>query len=674
MPAASALNLGSSNATVSLWLRTSAPAQYEHLLFEHSQWATAGTYQLSSFDARTLRWNFVGATAAIDGSRSFADGQWHYITGTFNDKNNSQQIFIDGALAGSGYNGGSIGSGVTPSFIGSRGGSTMFFSGQIDEVRISATNRPFVWTKLEYENQKKAQTLVSFGEKTGDALSSWPFSADLVLNTAAAGANVSATVTNIPLVVKLNPSNFSGFPRTLPGGDDVRFAKATGEQLPYQIQRWVDRAGNADSAEIWVLADTVYSNNASQYIRMYWGKTGVSSRSDGSTVFRASDGFMGVWHLEEPTPAVGTAAIYKDATENANNGTNFIANADQSGIIGNGHLLDGVRDFITIPGSASMNLNESSAMVSLWVKSSTPYAYERLLFEHDRWGTAGCYQVTTFGGTQLRWNFVGAQAALDYNRTINDGLWHLVAAVFDDSLNSQKLYYDGIPRVSAGNTASLGSSYGPSYIGCRGGYTMFFPGYVDEVRILRKARPAAWMKLEYENQRPDQKLISIRMSVPGSCSSGNVFTDQTPAGFYSDSRYELATRFKSTCNGSIDKVRIYTNATEGGAHTVRIWQVSNATVISGPHTWTIAAGPAGWKEFALPSAVPVSANVDYIVSVSNSTDMIYAGTNDAFNSPITNGSLVTYTGSGVYSTSLGTMPTTVYRNSNYFRDVHFVAQ
>ena len=81
----------------------------------------------------------------------------------------------------------------------------------------------------------------------------------------------------------------------------------------------------------------------------------------------------------------------------------------------------------------------------------------------------------------------------------------------------------------------------------------------------------------------------------------------------------------------------------------------------------------GWREFILPTALSVAANEDYIVSITNSsTDKVYAFAENGYGSPIVNGHLVTYAGSGVYSGTLGTMPTATYGQRNYFRDVVFI--
>jgi hypothetical protein len=154
-----------------------------------------------------------------------------------------------------------------------------------------------------------------------------------------------------------------------------------------------------------------------------------------------------------------------------------------------------------------------------------------------------------------------------------------------------------------------------------------------------------------------------------------IFTTQTPTLFENDGVYELGTRFYSDVNGTITQVRLYTHASEGGNHTVRIWRVSGATVVSGPHTWNITSGTAGWKTFTLPAPLAITANTDYIVAISNSsTDRYYAEQVSGVASPIVSGNLHTYTGSGVYSTTVGAMPTSTWQNTNYFRDIVFTAQ
>lgn len=150
-----------------------------------------------------------------------------------------------------------------------------------------------------------------------------------------------------------------------------------------------------------------------------------------------------------------------------------------------------------------------------------------------------------------------------------------------------------------------------------------------------------------------------------------LYTTQLPSGT-SSLALEVGTKFKSSVNGQITGVRIYTAAAEAtGTHQVRIWN-SNGTLMAGPYDWTINGGTAGWKTFTLPSVVNITANVYYIVAVSTSPGTTkYARTAAGFNAPINSGNLRADVGAGLYSTTLGAMPNTVENNSSYFRDVIF---
>jgi hypothetical protein len=153
-----------------------------------------------------------------------------------------------------------------------------------------------------------------------------------------------------------------------------------------------------------------------------------------------------------------------------------------------------------------------------------------------------------------------------------------------------------------------------------------------------------------------------------------IFTCQTPILYENELPYELGTRFWADVNGQITQVRVYTSASEGGNHMVRIWRVSDGTLLAGPYTWNITSGTEGWKAFTLPAALSITANTDYIVAVANSSDQYYAEQEQGFATPIVNGHLHTYVGSGVYGTVMGAMPTSIWNNTNYFRDIVFAPQ
>ena len=158
-----------------------------------------------------------------------------------------------------------------------------------------------------------------------------------------------------------------------------------------------------------------------------------------------------------------------------------------------------------------------------------------------------------------------------------------------------------------------------------------------------------------------------------------IFSSQSPTLYENDANYDLGTTFYADFKGKITKVRLYTNGAEGGDHIVYIWR-GDGTLIGGPYTWNIPSGTAGWKTVTLPppplppAPVSIEANTNYIVAISNSNvDRNYAEQLHGLDAPITNGNLHALAGGGVWTDALGTMPTSVWQNTNYFRDVVFVA-
>ena len=110
----------------------------------------------------------------------------------------------------------------------------------------------------------------------------------------------------------------------------------------------------------------------------------------------------------------------------------------------------------------------------------------------------------------------------------------------------------------------------------------------------------------------------------GTTSGSTIFTTQVPSAFENDGTYELGTRFYADVNGQITQVRLYTSAQEGGSHNVRIWRVTDGALMAGPYTWNITSGAEGWQNFVLPTALNITANTDYVVAISTSSDRWYA--------------------------------------------------
>ncbi len=339
----------------------------------------------------------------------------------------------------------------------------------------------------------------------------WAHSLRVLLNTTPAGAGVTGNVTLFPLLVRLDSSSLD-FTEAKPDGGDVRFSKANGTPLPFQIERW---DATARRAEIWVRVDTVYGDRADQSLLMHYGKDDASGLSDGASVFNPVAGFAGVWHLGEDTTGADPVGRYQDASGLGNNGDDRVTATGREGAIGNGLAFNGVDDYVDLPQSSLLlPVANQPFTMSAWFRPSAdtdwtqPNKDARIMDVH-RSDTNGSTVAMGFGkgGKVYFYNhneltFHTGQAG------VAPGIWHSLALSYDGK--TFRLYLDGTEALAP---VSAGLEAGGSFRAKIGKYgntpVMAFPGGIDEARFARTARSAAWLKLEYEGQRPEQKLVVL---------------------------------------------------------------------------------------------------------------------------------------------------------------------
>jgi hypothetical protein len=188
----------------------------------------------------------------------------------------------------------------------------------------------------------------------------WKYSGSIYILTTPQGADLPATASeaDFPLLVRLD-KGFFDFRQAKPNGEDIRFATGTGAPLAYQIDAWDAAAGTAG---IWVRIPAI-KGNARQEIKLRWGKADAASESSGAAVFNESNGYLSVWHMNDPVQdEVG-------ALESKDTGT-----TSSSGIIGSSRRLDvgkGINCGEKITGFPTGSSPHSS---EVWFKAEKPNA------------------------------------------------------------------------------------------------------------------------------------------------------------------------------------------------------------------------------------------------------------------------------------------------------------
>ena len=361
---------------------------------------------------------------------------------------------------------------------------------------------------------------IASGDTAVVAYPGWKYARRLYLNTTAAGADISGDVAGFPIIIRLTGSNFD-FTQAKIDGSDIRFTKSDTTRLPYEIERWDP---TAELAEAWVRVDTIYGNDNTQFIAVYWGNTHAADSSNGMAVFDATNGFEGVWHLGDVAEDSTC-----DATANRYHGVSPNTARPQiaEGVAGNCRAFDGITDFITMPNTADGKLNfpeGADYTVSAWVFLDTIDNREQAVVVKG--GTQYFLMLTYVPSDSPLWDFAefneneGWQASF---APATNKSWTLLTGVCRGNskfIYSNGVLVDSVPTIYSADNYSRNTSNdltigrfleavnGPnennddSYC--------FFKGSIDEVRITSAARSPDWVRLCYMNQQADDRLVVFK--------------------------------------------------------------------------------------------------------------------------------------------------------------------
>lgn len=344
------------------------------------------------------------------------------------------------------------------------------------------------------------------GETTTAPLAGWRFAQRIFLNTTPSGADVSEDVVAFPLVVGLNAANFD-FSSARDSGRDIRFTKPDGTPLPCEIEQW-DAA--AQSAVVWVRIDTVRGNDSTRYIVMHYGNSTAPSASSDDAVFDTAGGFAGVWHMSDHA-----TEDQLDATPGAHHGTPVGYEGDESvpGIVGRANHFTGTNYL----DAGDIDIDESFTL-STWVRPDTITGWQYLVskvsdtFDHFVY----CLRMSDDPTGVVGMHAGSAAGAADGTSTktiLRAETWYHIAGVCTG--DSLLIYCNGALELGRPVQFTMGpleQNDRPVFIGFSQ-YPYgdnYFTGSLDEVRIESRARMAAWIRLLYENQRPDQRLVEVR--------------------------------------------------------------------------------------------------------------------------------------------------------------------
>ena len=321
-------------------------------------------------------------------------------------------------------------------------------------------------------------------------------------DTTGAGVGVAQDVITFPLLLRL--SGAFPFDELADDGTDLQVRDPDGSSLPRRIVHW-DRA--AGQALVWVLVPTVSGNSSSDYVELSSDPSAVDL-----PVFRGVNGFAAVWHLDEPD---GTATAHDPAGQR--NGGMLGETLATQAIVGRGRRLAAAQS-IAVAHQAELDLTGSLA-VSAWISLDmlSDMRWYGILAKRaggavvDSEPVAYSFFVSPLAGVPTLTARIGRGAPLFPAEPgqLTAGRFHHVAMSYDQGAGELSFYLDGV-RLGAATSVPQGpaSDTQEVLIGGEGGDDPL-GGVIDEVWLSSFARDPAFIKLTYENQRTDSRLLTF---------------------------------------------------------------------------------------------------------------------------------------------------------------------
>ena len=378
--------------------------------------------------------------------------------------------------------------------------STKVFNGSLDELRISNVARSKDWVKATYDtvhDENFADVKIPNDWKQYSHTFSVSFR----------GYTGTAALTDFPVLVKVSTNDIAGFSYTdcrKPDGGDLRFADDEGHLLVSEVESW-DTNG---VSTVWV---KVPSLSSSTTIKAYYGWA-FAPAVDGKDVW--SNGFVGVWHLDESTApladSLGVVAMRKSSDGTVTFGMEGkVAKAVSFGENGevNGRI-------VASDSTADRYDNTATLTVEAWLNPREFTNDRYVIYKKSKGKSYACRTAYSNGAAKMQVTFdltnetaVASGEINKYYNIPNDtlGTWYYQALVVDNvsehmftcyinsSVACTQTMQDGYKVIPSKGDLYIGNiSSGKAYTGC-----------VDEVRISNVARSAAWVKATYDTIMDD---------------------------------------------------------------------------------------------------------------------------------------------------------------------------
>jgi len=318
----------------------------------------------------------------------------------------------------------------------------------------------------------------------------WNFRKEISFDLTSAGAAITGTVQDVPVLIRLHGGNFGYFNDTKPDASDFRFVDGDDKTpLKYHIERF-DAVNQL--AFVWVRVPRVAGASNGQKIYLYYGNAKAPANGDAAGTYDKNQALVLQFSNAQPV----------DATAYGNQPSASSAEVTSASLIAGGVKFNG-SESIKIPSSASLRLVPSSgATMSAWVRQDAPGGDDYVMALQDQ----GTELVLGVRGARPYARLIGGAARGEAlaGADMSAAAWHHLAATYAGG--KLILYVDG--AVSGSANALATEIAGQLTIGGGRDADHGFTGEMDEVQFSNVARSADWLTAAARSQGLQAPLVA----------------------------------------------------------------------------------------------------------------------------------------------------------------------
>ncbi len=316
----------------------------------------------------------------------------------------------------------------------------------------------------------------------------WNFRKEITLDSSVAGANIGASVADVPVLIRLHTGNFGYFGDTKPDGSDIRFV-ASDDKTPLKFH--IERYDPKDQfAFIWVHVPQLAGASNAQKILMYYGNPKAPSGDEAAATYDKNQVLVLHFNEKEGVPADSSAYASKVATSTAE--------FNPASLIGGGVKLSG-KESIAIPSTPALRfVPQQGVTVSAWVKVDAPKP-ESYVFAFE----AGPAHLT-LGVENTHVIARAGAAAASSGDVLVPGQWHHV--LLTAGQGRMHVFVDAVEAASA--AIDLPEIAGTLTIGAASGGDHAFEGEIDEAQVSNIVRTPEWIQSAVRTQGQQANLLT----------------------------------------------------------------------------------------------------------------------------------------------------------------------